>query len=279
MPELPEVQTIVNDLIQAHLVGCVIEKIFIYWPRSVAKPDTESFCQKLSNQTIQKIERRGKYLVFSLSSHLFLCIHLRMTGRLLLVSKHAFENSHTRLRLDLNGEKALFYQDTRKFGRWSLVSDLKEILGHLGPEPLDQAFSYEDFYQLLKVKSRPLKSLLLDQTFIAGLGNIYVDEALWQAQLHPLQKASLLTKTQGEKLLMSIREVLYRGIENRGTSLGNGKANYQRLDGEKGQHQTLLTVFRRTNHPCFKCKTPIQRITVAQRSTHFCPLCQQINFS
>jgi formamidopyrimidine-DNA glycosylase len=279
MPELPEVQTILNDLRDSKIIGRTITNASVYWSRTVATPDVLSFCQQISHQTIQEIERRGKYLILNLSSHLFVCIHLRMTGRLLLVPKNTPETPYIRLRLDLDNDQALFYHDTRKFGRWSLVSNPQDVLAHLGPEPLNPSFSDENFWQLLHARSRALKPLLLDQTFVSGLGNIYVDEALWEAHLHPLQAAHLVTKKQSKKLLYSMRHVLQRGIDSQGTTLGTGRTNYYRLDGSGGHHQTLLNVFRRTGEPCPRCQIRIERIIVAQRSTHFCPNCQQINFS
>ncbi len=274
MPELPEVHTILQDLKQAGLVGCRIQKVHLHWPKTVAQPAAAHFCQLLCHKRIIGLDRRGKYLIFSLSQGYYLCIHLRMTGRLLLVDQATPETLYVRLRLELDHGKALDYHDTRKFGRWHLVKNPEEVVGKIGPEPLSPNFTFENFWNRLHPRSRALKPLLLDQTFLAGLGNIYVDEALWQAQLHPLQSAHLLTPQQAQHLYQAIRYVLIRGIESQGTTLGTGRTNYYRLDGTRGGHQMLLNVFRRTGKPCSRCGYFIERLVVAQRSTHICPHCQ-----
>ncbi|MBS0272786.1 MAG: DNA-formamidopyrimidine glycosylase [Proteobacteria bacterium] len=277
MPELPEVHTILQDLKQAGLLGCSIQKVLLYWPKTVAQPAASLFCRLLRHKQIIGLDRRGKYLILSLSQGYYLCIHLRMTGRLLLVDQATPEAPHVRLRLELDRGKALDYHDTRKFGRWHLTKNLEEVVGKIGPEPLSPNFTFENFWNRLHPRSRALKPLLLDQTFLAGLGNIYVDEALWQAQLHPLQSAHQLTLEQARHLYQAIRYVLKRGIESQGTTLGTGRSNYYRLDGTRGEHQTLLNIFRRTGEPCPRCGHLIERLVVAQRSTHICPYCQPKN--
>ncbi len=274
MPELPEVHTILEDLKQAGLLEREIQEIHLYWSKTVGYPDPDTFCQLVRNKRILNLERRGKYLVFTLSEGLFLCIHLRMTGRLLLVNQQTPKTAYIRLRLDLDHQQALDYHDTRKFGRWYLVSDPQMIVGKIGPEPLADDFTFEVFWNSLKQRSRPLKPLLLDQTFLAGLGNIYVDEALWEARLHPLQPANSLTPEQARHLYKSIIHVLKRGIQNQGTTLGKGRTNYYRLNGSQGNHQTLLNVFRRTGQACPRCAHLIERMVIVQRSTHLCPHCQ-----
>ncbi len=274
MPELPEVHTILEDLKQAGLVGHEIQDVKAYWLRTIGFPSPAEFCHLLQHKRIIKLDRRGKYLIFTLSEGLFLCVHLRMTGRLLLVEQNTPETPYVRLRLDLDHGKSLYFHDTRKFGRWYLVSDLQQIVGKIGPEPLSTEFTFELFWSHLKQRHRALKPLLLDQTFLAGLGNIYVDEALWEAHLHPLQPADTLTSQQARQLHAGIIHVLERGIESRGTTLGKGRTNYYRLDGTRGNHQRLLNVFRRTGLPCPRCGHSIERLVVAQRSTHLCPHCQ-----
>lgn len=275
MPELPEVHTILQDLKQAGLIGQTIEHVEVFWDKIVHIPSVERFSKELHNQTILAIERRGKYLIFHLSNHSFLIVHLRMTGKLLLVYKGEKHSPHIRLKLNLSHNKQLLYHDTRKFGRWYLVKDLEEVLGHIGPEPLHSSFSLKSFSNRLKDRKRALKPLLLDQTFLAGLGNIYVDEALWEACLHPLQPANQLSQQEISRLYHSIRLVLQRGIDTQGTTLGSGRTNYYRLDGSKGHHQNLLNVFRRTGQSCPRCGHMIERLVVAQRSTHICPNCQR----
>lgn len=276
MPELPEVHTILQDLKQANLLGRSIVKARVYWPRTVATPSSSQFCLLLQHKKIMDLDRRGKYLIFTLSDGFFLCIHLRMTGKLLLVGSNTPEPKYIRLRLDLDNGETLLYHDTRKFGRWHLVQNLESVIGKIGPEPLSPDFTFENFWAMLHVRSRALKPLLLDQTFLAGLGNIYVDEALWEAGLHPLQPAHHLTPQQAHRLYQAIIVVLKRGIEHRGTTLGTGKTNYYRLDGTRGNHQTILNVFRRTGQKCPRCGHLIERLVVAQRSSHICPNCQQL---
>lgn len=274
MPELPEVHTILEDLRQAGLIGCQIQQVKVYWAKTVGTPSPAAFCHLLPGKRVIDLKRRGKYLIVTLSEGYFICIHLRMTGRLLLVEKETPETPYIRLRLDLDHGKSLYYHDTRKFGRWYLVQDPEQIIGKIGPEPLSADFTFEEFWNKLKSRSRALKPLLLDQTFLAGLGNIYVDEALWEASLHPLQIANHLTAIQAKDLYNGIRYVLERGIKSQGTTLGKGRTNYYRLDGTQGQHQRLLNVFRRTGQPCPRCGHLIERLIVAQRSTHICPICQ-----
>lgn len=276
MPELPEVHTILEDLKQAGLIGRLIQKADVYWPKTVACPEPSIFCQIIRNKRILKLDRRGKYLIFTLTEGYFLCIHLRMTGRLLLVDTSTLISSYVRLRLSLDQGKFLDFYDTRKFGRWYLVQDPQIIVGKIGPEPLSSHFSFKIFEDSLKTRSRVLKSLLLDQTFLAGLGNIYVDEALWEAYLHPLQPANTLTSSQARSLYQGIIRVLTRGIDSQGTTLGSGQTNYYRLDGTKGSHQQLLNVFRRTGQSCPRCGHLIERLIVSQRSTHICPHCQPL---
>ncbi len=276
MPEMPEVQTIVNDLQRAGIVGCQIIKTEIFWPKIVFGRDVETFSKGIQHQTIVDLQRRGKYIIFTLSSGNFLLVHLRMTGRLLLVHGECQDSPFIRLRLQLSHDKSLEYFDTRKFGRWYLVENLDSILGHMGPEPLDTQFTASLLFLMLQKHARALKPLLLDQSFIAGIGNIYVDEALWEAKLHPLTPANKLTKDEALQLYQGICKVLKRGIDSQGTTLGSGKTNYYRLDGSKGSHQTQLMVFRRTGLPCFRCGSVIVRQQVAQRSTHLCPACQKV---
>ncbi len=274
MPELPEVQTILSDLQQANLIGCKIEGVKVYWPKTISRPSVSQFCHLLMQKQITGLSRRGKYLILNLSHSYFLCIHLRMTGRLHLVDQETIESSHIRLRIDLDNHQSIHYYDTRKFGRWSLIRDLESITSKMGPEPLSPLFTFEMFWPMLCSRSRRLKSLLLDQNFLVGLGNIYVDEALWEASLHPLQLASDLTLHQAQNLHRAIIHVLKRGIESRGTTLGSGRANYYRLNGSKGGHQQLLNVFRRAGKTCPRCGYLIERLVIAQRGTHICPNCQ-----
>lgn len=258
MPELPEVETVAQAL--KDLEGEKIMGLTVLFPK-IFKGKAEN----IVHTTIQKIYRRGKYILFELSNGYTLFVHLRMTGRFYYTHEPVKKHEHLILFFK---KKELRYHDTRKFGRFVLTNHPEEILGRLGPEPFDPALLPEHFVR----HKRALKPLLLDQSFIAGLGNIYVDEALFEAQLHPLK--NLLNVAEAARLLKAIRLVLKRGLETKGTSLGKGLSNFYQVDGSSGDHQHRLQVFRLTGNPCPRCSTPIQRIVVAQRSTHFCPHCQ-----
>lgn len=278
MPELPEVETIAEDLRKADIEGEEIVNVRIFWERSIHSPSPEIFKKKLAGKKILKVSRRGKFLVFSLSEKGILLLHLRMTGRLTLKDKKEKQVLHEHVILTLSNGRELRFHDTRKFGRWYLLDDAAEVLGKLGPEPLENTLSDREFTQRLLQSSRQLKPLLLDQTFLAGLGNIYVDEALWEAKLHPQTVSDTLTDKQAQALFHAIKVVLQRGLNTLGTSLGKGKTNFYRLDGKaQGTHQQVLQVFRQKGKPCPRCGESIIVIKVAQRSTHLCPRCQIIS--
>jgi formamidopyrimidine-DNA glycosylase len=177
--------------------------------------------------------------------------------------------------LRLDDGRDLRFQDTRKFGRWYLVEDAQTRLGKLGPEPLETGFTAACLGNILAKHSRMLKPLLLDQHVIAGIGNIYVDEALWDASLHPCRLSNSLSRTDHGNLHRAIRRVLRRGIRAMGTSLGNASTNFYSVAGRPGRNQDGLRVFRRVGEPCPRCRTPIVRMLVAQRSSHVCPQCQK----
>ncbi len=276
MPELPEVQTLVNDLNAAGLVGKRIAGAAVYWPRSIAKLSPKVFCTRIRAKTIRHIWRRGKFIVFDLSADHHLLIHLRMTGRLHLVAPDLKRSKHEHVILTLGKRLHLRFHDTRKFGRMFLVNDLEPILNPLGPEPLAAAFTARMLTDRLQSRKRLMKPLLLDQTFIAGLGNIYVDEALWEARIHPCRIATSLSKTETKALHRAIPKVLNRGLKNLGTSLGTGKSNFYSVARHRGRNQDQLKVFRRAGQPCPRCKTRVERIIVGQRSTHICSRCQKI---
>lgn len=276
MPELPEVQTLVNDLNAAGLVGKRIAGAAVYWPRSIAKLSPKVFCTRIRAKTIRHIWRRGKFIVFDLSADHHLLIHLRMTGRLHLVAPDLKRSKHEHVILTLGKRLHLRFHDTRKFGRMFLVNDLEPILNPLGPEPLAAAFTARMLTDRLQSRKRLMKPLLLDQAFIAGLGNIYVDEALWEARIHPCRIATSLSKTETKALHRAIPKVLNRGLKNLGTSLGTGKSNFYSVARHQGRNQDQLKVFRRAGLPCPRCKTRVERIIVGQRSTHICSRCQKI---
>jgi formamidopyrimidine-DNA glycosylase len=276
MPELPEVQTVVNDLNAASLVGTTITGAQVFWSRTVDTLSPEEFYRNITGQTVQTIWRRAKYIVIDFFSGDHLLLHLRMSGRLHLVTPDEPLAKHERVVLDFDDGRQLRFHDTRKFGRMYLVSDTETILGHLGPEPLEKSFTASLLAERLHSRNRLLKPLLLDQTFIAGLGNIYVDEALWEAKLHPCRLSFSLSESESKALHRAIRKVLKRGLKNLGTTLGTGKANFYSIGRNKGRNRDELNVFRRMELPCPRCGTIIKRITVGQRSTHICAACQKL---
>ena len=276
MPELPEVQTLVDDLIAAGLVGQTFTAARVYWPRSVATPTASAFSRQLRGKTIESIRRRGKFLVLSLVPRFHLLIHLRMSGRLHLLAAKTKRSKHEHIVLHLANDRQLRLHDTRKFGRMYLLDDPRIVLGKLGIEPLERRFTAAALGRMLSGRKRQIKPLLLDQSFIAGLGNIYVDEALWDAKIHPLRQANTISPAENVALHRAIRKVLRRGLKNMGTSLGSGRANFYSVARRRGRNQDRLMVFRRSGEPCPRCKDPIERIIVGQRSTHLCSNCQRI---
>ena len=275
MPELPEVQTVINDLIKAGFIGKTISSTDVFWENSIAQPAAEEFRQTIPGQTISNIRRRAKYIIFDFQSGLHLLIHLRMSGKIQLIPPNTERAKHEHVILHFHDTFDLRFHDTRKFGRLFLVNDPNPVIGRLGPEPLDDAFTVDIFKKRIRPKNRQLKPLLLDQTFIAGLGNIYTDEALWEAKLHPRQIASRLSGKKLEALHYAIRFVLQKGIDNLGTTLGNRQSNFYSAGQRRGHNAEQLNVFHRTGQPCPRCNTIIERIIVGQRSTHICPKCQK----
>ena len=275
MPELPEVQTVVDDLIAAGVPGAVITGARVFWEKTVATHNSADFCKQIRNRQINAISRRGKFIIFHLRPEMALLFHLRMTGRFVLAPAGSRRTRHDHLIFRLEDGRQLRFHDTRKFGRVFLADAHQAITGHLGPEPLASGFSAKKLAAMLAARKRQLKPLLLDQTFIAGLGNIYVDEALWDAGLHPQSSSDTLDATQAVKLYRSIRRTLRQGLKNSGTTLGNGKANFYSLERKSGRNRSYLKVFRRTGLPCLRCRNPIERLVVGQRSTHICSSCQK----
>lgn len=266
MPELPEVETIVRGLRTAGLQGLRAGQAALLWERSLAEPGWEEAQARLWDQRLEALERRAKYIVLHFEGE-WLLIHLRMSGDLRVDDGTPGLLPHDRFWLKLGG-KRLVFNDARKFGRIWLVKDPLSVLGRLGPEPLDPAFTVELFFQRLQKNRRAIKPLLLDQTFLAGLGNIYTDEALHLARLHPLTPAQQLDLAQAVALLAAIRAVLEEGIRRNGASID--------WVYRGGSFQNHFRVYQRTGQPCFTCGTPVERITVGQRGTHFCPICQKV---
>jgi formamidopyrimidine-DNA glycosylase len=266
MPELPEVETIVRGL-RPDCVGQRIASVTVKWPRHIATPGPRQFAQRIRGQTIQVIDRRGKYLIFTLTADALL-IHLKMSGDLEVAPDTTPPDKHAHTRFHFANRTELRFSDSRKFGRVYLVKDAGEIVGHLGPEPLAPAFTARALAQILAGRHRQLKPLLLDQSRIAGIGNIYADESLHRARLHPLRQSDSLTPAETAALWRSLRHTLTRAIRNKGSSID--------WMYRGGQHQNHFGVYDRAGQPCHTCQTPIRRIVVGQRSTHFCPHCQKL---
>ena len=269
MPELPEVETIAQGL-REPLVGRQFTGVRVGWENLVGRPAAEEFERGLVGQRILGVRRRGKYLVFALSGGESLIVHLRMTGRLLVKNSTDELDKHDHLIFELDNGRELRFNDVRKLGRVYLVDDEDEIVGKLGPEPLDDDFTPADFAALLSARRGMIKPLLLNQQFVAGIGNIYADEAFFAAHIHPERRANWLTTEEIERLYDAIRQVLRQGIENSGTTL----SAYRDAEGREGRNQEYLEVSRRAGQPCPRCKTPIERKVVGGRGTYFCPKCQ-----
>jgi formamidopyrimidine-DNA glycosylase len=275
LPELPEVQTIIDALKTEGVEGKRIRRARVYWPATIATSKPQGFCRQIRNKRIEAIGRRGKLIVSRLSEGIFLIVHLRMTGRFDIGAHTAMRAAHVHVVLELDDGRDLLYHDTRKFGRFYLTTNPGTVTGGLGPEPLDKHFTARQMAHMLKQRRRQIKPLLLDQGFLAGLGNIYVDEALWAAGIHPQRSAHSLTPSEAQNLYRSMRVVLRRAIANAGTSLGHGLGNYAGLNQKRGRNSAALKVFRRTGESCFRCGYPIERIVVGQRGTHICRKCQK----
>ncbi len=273
MPELPEVQTVVTDL-SKKITGKTIATAKVLWPRTVSEPAISDFAADLTGSRVEKVSRRGKFIVITLhkgKKTSYWLTHLRMTGQFHVPrGRKEIDATHLRVRLEFTDGSGLLFTDPRKFARMYLVSDPGQVTGKLGPEPLE--IGIEDFIAGLKRSRKRIKPLLLDQTFLSGIGNIYADESLHSALLHPLTPAYKVTKQKATKLHAGIREVLKKGISLNGASIDRF---YKRINGQSGGFQDEFTVYARTGQPCLRCGTLIRKTTVAQRGTHYCPSCQK----
>jgi formamidopyrimidine-DNA glycosylase len=266
MPELPEVETIIRSLRPA-LIGKKILSAELRWNKSLVTPSPAKFQKVIRGQQIQEISRRAKFLDIKLSaSHLI--FHLRMSGDLLVILGGYQPATHDRLILALTDDVTLVFSDPRKFGRVWLVDDPAVIFQNLGPEPLSNKFNPAWLHAALHTRHRQLKILLLNQSFLAGLGNIYTDEALHLAKLHPLTSSDTVTVEQAENLWMAIRQVLEEGIRRNGASID--------WVYRGGDFQNHFRVYGRQGETCPVCGTKIERIVVGQRGTHICPHCQAL---
>lgn len=273
MPELPEVEYVARQLRQ-QLAGRRIVGVRVLWERAVSGMAASDFERELQGRRIADIRRRGKHLLIGLEDGRTLVVHRRMSGNLVFSPPAPEGEPYVRVAFDLDDGRRLLYTDPRKFGRLQLLdpAGLDEHLSALGPEPLDDEFTPAVLAERLAGRNRALKALLLDQSVIAGLGNIYADEALYRARLHPLRTAASLTPDEVRALYAGIRGALETGIANGGTTFGR----YRDVYNEAGTNLEHVEVYRRTGEPCPRCGTPIARIVVGQRGTHYCPNCQRL---
>jgi len=270
MPELPEVETTVR-LIRPQVVGRGIVDAEVDWRPAIGGISLRRFRKSVVGSRIVDVWRRAKYLVFDLDGAGCLVGHLRMTGRLQVLGPGEDPGPYSRLRLALSGGRILHFLDLRKFGRLVHARRPEEILAGLGPEPLGESFTGRWLRSALRRRRRQLKPLLLDQSFVAGLGNIYVDEALHRARLHPRRMACRLKPASADRLHLSIRQVLEAAIEQQGSTFDGF---YKTPEGNPGRYQHEFRVYGRTGKPCLRCGRPIRRIVVGQRGTHLCTRCQ-----
>lgn len=268
MPELPEVETIART-IAPHVTGRTIVSAEVRWARTIASPSVRKFAEQVRGQRIIGVSRRAKYLILRLEDYNLL-IHLRMSGDLMVRMGKIKAEKHDRLLLALRAKDGkqshLAFNDTRKFGRVWLTDQPETVLGSLGPEPLGRDFTPQWLYENLRKRKRRLKPLLLDQTFLAGVGNIYADESLHKAKLHPLGLSNSVTKKQAGALHEAIQSILKEGIRRNGASIDWAYRG--------GAYQNHFRVYDREGKPCPVCGTKIQKLTVGQRGTHICPKCQ-----
>ena len=269
MPELPEVETVKNEL-APHILGRIFTDTTILWDRIVKTPSAEEFRCRLVGQTITGLSRRGKYLALTLNSDDLLVIHMKMSGSLLLSRDSSEPPAYTRAIFHLDGGMRIFFRDPRKFGRVWLVRDWKMAAQKLGPEPLEPEFTPQVLAQRLKNRKAPVKALLCDQSVIAGIGNMYADEALFAAGINPLRSGSSLTPEELERLHHTIQQTLRAAIRNKGASI----VNYYRPGGETGTAHFEFKVAHGRGKNCPNCGRLIQRIPVRNRGTYFCPECQ-----
>lgn len=275
MPELPEVETVRRGL-EREIVSSQIIAVKVLRPASVGFPDPKLFTKALKGRTFTAVRRRGKYLLIDFEDGSGMAAHLRMSGRFLILGKRDQEPPHTRIRMELDDGRLLIFDDMRVFGRVWFVPDnstfeqIVPTLGELGPEPL-KGLDSKILKEKLQRKTQPIKSALLDQTIIAGIGNIYADESLHRAGINPLRAAKDLKPKELERLCKEISIVLNNAIASGGSSL----RNYTDASGTNGNYQNEALVYGRKGQECRTCSKPIARAKVAGRSTHYCPKCQK----
>ena len=276
MPELPEVETVARDLRRRLLPsgggpGPVVSGARVAWPGTLRDGDPPSFAAGVVGRRIERIGRRGKQLVIDLDGGAFLTVHLKMTGQLFVVPASLPRDPYERLALTLEDGRELRFRDVRKFGRVGLYAADDDPFDGIGPEPLDPRFTLRVFRVRIRRRRARLKPLLVDQAFLAGVGNIYADEALWRSRLHPLRSAATLRPHDERALYRNVLEILAEAVERRGSSIDD----YTAPDGD-GEMQERLDVYQRTGEPCPRCGRPIRRIVIGIRATHFCSFCQRL---
>ena len=267
MPELPEVETVARYLRET-VAGETISAVVVLDPRFADLEETH----KLVGRRVLRVGRRGKHLSLELDDDWVLQLHMMMAGQILVRPREHSEDRFLRLQFNLSGDIEVRFCDSRRFGRaYQLDAPAyREFLKSLGPEPLADSFTARLLLKALAGRRVALKSALLNQQLLAGVGNIYADEASWRARLHPLTPAGSLSDAEARRLHRGIRRVLRDGIASCGTTF----SQYRSAEGEPGEYQSQLRVFQRTGEKCFRCCGVIERIVVGGRSTHFCPKCQ-----
>lgn len=267
MPELPEVEVIRNEL-KSNIINQEIKNIEVYWHKTFV-----NLCQESpNNQQIFDIDRLGKYIIFILEKD-FLIVHLRMTGQLIFNKNNNYSKNHLRASILMHSGDNLNFYDARKFGRIYYVDDLKSFFTKVGIDALSQEFTNKYFEELLSNKNCGIKSFLLDQKYIAGLGNIYIDESLFISGIHPKKLTSEINHKKTQLLFTNIKKILNSAIANMGTTI----SDYRTSGGGFGTNQNLLKVYGREGNACFKCGSGIKKIRINSRGTHYCPVCQPEN--
>jgi formamidopyrimidine-DNA glycosylase len=274
MPELPEVQTTIDNLIKNEIVNKNILDVLLDFPKMIHPHTSSDFKKIISNQIIQKIFRKGKYIFFQLQDHWHLIIHLRMSGKFYNANNFNLEK-HEHAAFKFSNNIVLKFHDPRKFGKITLTQDVDKVLARIGIDALDPNFTSSWLEKKFPKSKRALKALLLDQSFISGIGNIYADEILFDSKLHPQTQAFKLTQEQIKTLYNSIKKILSLAVKNKGTSLGSGLSNFKSFK-DLGTHQNYLAIYGKNKSLCNLCKTTIIKLTVCQRGTYLCPNCQHL---
>ena len=281
MPELPEVETLARDL-RAAVLGRRVAEAWVApdTQRLVQAMPVDAFTSGMRGRRIEDVGRRGKFLLIGLDRGLWWLVHRRMSGNLIHRVDSAPDEPYLRARFRLDDGTELRFIDLRKFGTMWLADDPQPILAGLGPEPLDGAFTADVLAGILAKRSAPVKAVLMDQRAIAGLGNLYADEALHYARVHPLRPARSLSSQEVARLRDGIVRALEQGLANLGSSVGNARGeevslrDHVNLNGEPGGNQEYLVAYGREGRPCRSCDTAIERLKIGNRSAHFCPRCQ-----